>query len=389
MDIVVGIIANPASARDVRRLVALGGAMTTHDKLNRLQRVMAGLAAAGVTRVISMADDGGIMAGLYRLSQRASALGWPTIEFVDQPITETAKDTTVATQAMVEAGVGSIVVLGGDGTNRVVAAASADVPLVSISTGTNNAFPRPVEPTIAGIAAGLVATHRRCRQAGTYRAKRLTVRHKDRVETAVVDVAIATTDVVGSGAIWDPTAVTELFLCFAESDAIGLSAIGGHVQPTGRRSPQGLALTFGEPAMTTVSPPISPGLVRPVSVETIATLELDAPRTAVTAAGVVAVDGERLFRFDTANRPVVTLQNDGPIVVDVPATLDFAASQGFLTSAPASPTSSPTAPEPPISTTTDTTPRGSHSETAQPARSLYRDGPNPPIRIPHTAGVSR
>ena len=223
----VGLIANPASARDIRRLVAHGGAVTTHDKLNRLQRVLAGLAATGVERVISMADQAGIMDGLGRLAERASAGGWPALEFVDQDIAQTSADTTAATRAIVEAGVGSIVVLGGDGTNRVVAAASADVPLVSISTGTNNAFPRPVEPTVAGLAAGLVATNPHSRQAGTYRAKKLIVHCGDRVEEALVDVAITDSDGVGAGALWDATSISELFVCFAEPDAIGLSAIGG------------------------------------------------------------------------------------------------------------------------------------------------------------------
>ena len=73
--------------------------MTTHDKLNRLQRVLAGLAATGVERVISMADQAGIMDGLGRLAERASAGGWPALEFVDQHIAQTGADTTAATRA--------------------------------------------------------------------------------------------------------------------------------------------------------------------------------------------------------------------------------------------------------------------------------------------------
>ena len=48
------------------------------------------------------------------------------------------------------AGVRAIVVLGGDGTHRVVAKACGDVPLCAISTGTNNAFPELRETTVAG-----------------------------------------------------------------------------------------------------------------------------------------------------------------------------------------------------------------------------------------------
>ena len=52
----------------------------------------------------------------------------------------------------------AIVVLGGDGTHRVVAEARGDVPLCALSTGTNNVFPELREATVAGLATGLVAT---------------------------------------------------------------------------------------------------------------------------------------------------------------------------------------------------------------------------------------
>ncbi|MEM9566173.1 MAG: NAD(+)/NADH kinase [Actinomycetota bacterium] len=326
----VGIVANPASARDLRRIVAHGGAVTTHDKLNRLQRLLVGLSAAGVGRVVSMADGSGIMAGLLRLADRPSARSWPALEFVDQPITRTEVDSRVATRAIVEAGVGAIVVLGGDGTNRIVAGESGDVPLVSLSTGTNNAFPLPVEPTVAGLAAGLVAGDDGCRLAGTYRAKKLVVRHGDRVEDALVDVAISDADGVGAGAVWDAGSIRELFLGFAEPDAIGLSAIGGHLHPVGRREPGGLAIAIGEPAVATIHPPIGPGLVEPVDVRSISALAPGSPVEVRAASGVVAVDGERLFRFGQGSRPSVTLQADGPSVVDVSATLAHAATNGVL-----------------------------------------------------------
>lgn len=42
---------------------------------------------------------------------------------------------------MAERGARCIVTLGGDGTNRAVAKESGAIPLVPISTGTNNVFP--------------------------------------------------------------------------------------------------------------------------------------------------------------------------------------------------------------------------------------------------------
>ena len=44
--------------------------------------------------------------------------------------------------------------LGGDGTHRAVALASGDIPLATLSTGTNNAFPALGEATVVGLAAG-------------------------------------------------------------------------------------------------------------------------------------------------------------------------------------------------------------------------------------------
>lgn len=327
----VGIIANPASARDIRRLVASGGAVTTHAKLNFLERVFAGLAATGVERVISMADRAGITAGLLRLAERRSAQGWPALDFVDQPITATAADTTTATAAMLDAGASAIVVLGGDGTNRVVAAESADVPLVSISTGTNNAFPKQVEPTVAGMAAGLVATDCRCRAASTYRAKKLVVSSGERTEDALVDVAISAADGVGSGAVWDVTSISELFLCFAEPDAIGLSAIGGLVHPIARRESSGLRLELGSPAECEIQAPIAPGLITSVGLTSVAVLEPEAAVEVQASTGVIAIDGERQLRFGPDTVPTVTLSGDGPIVVDVAAALAHAAAHGLLT----------------------------------------------------------
>ncbi len=332
----VGIIANPASARDIRRIVAHGGATTTYDKLNLLRRVMSGLGAIGVGHVISMADRAGVMAGLAQASTGPSAKEWPTLEFVEQEITHSAADTTAATQAMVNAGVGAIVVLGGDGTNRVVAAACGDTPIVPISTGTNNAFPRPVEATVAGIAAGLVALNPCCRRAGTYQAKKLEVRIGDRVEHALVDVAISSDDAVGSGAVWDVASTSELFLCFAEPGSIGLSAIGGHVQPTSRDAASGLHLLLDDASTTRVLAPIAPGLTATVGIGKVSVLEAQSAVAVESERGVIAIDGERMLRFGPSNRPTITLAANGPVVVNVDKTVAYASRNGLFVSPPGS-----------------------------------------------------
>lgn len=325
----VGLIANPASARDVRRLVADGSAVTTNDKANLIRRLMVGLGRAGVKRVFSMTDLSGLSASLERSAASSAAYGWPQIEFLDHEITQTAADTRTAVKMMLETGVGALIVLGGDGTNRIVAEICGDVPLLSVSTGTNNAFPKPVDPTVAGIAAGLIATGRMDSRIATRRVKTLTVEHRGLRHHALVDVAITSDDNIGAGAVWRPESLRELFLCFAEPSALGLSSVGGHLQPVGRNAPHGLHIRFG-PGWLKVSAPIAPGLVPDLDVAEFRVLDLNAREKVSEPGGVIAIDGERGFRFDEGEPVFITLGLNGPLAVDVDLAMNYAAEAGLL-----------------------------------------------------------
>jgi predicted polyphosphate/ATP-dependent NAD kinase len=330
----VGLVANPASARDIRRLVAHGAAVTTNHKINVVKRVLAGRASTGVDRVLSMTDLGGISGGLAQLSRGPAANGWPQLDFVELPLTKTSQDTTTAVEAMVARSVTAIVVLGGDGTNRIVAGSCGDTPIASISTGTNNTFPGSDEPTVVGMAAGLIATGAVPVESGTTRTKVLDVLHGERREQALVDVAITDHDAVASGSLWDPTRIHELFLSFAEPDAIGLSSIGAHVRPVERDAPTGLHLRLGRPAAMQVRAPIGPGLI--VAVDIAAAEDLLPGRTveASSRSGVVAIDGERAFRLDPAEPVSITLDHTGPLAIDVARTMRFASRSGVLARQP-------------------------------------------------------
>ena len=119
---VAGIVANPASGRDIRRLVAQASVFPTAEKANMVQRLLAAFAVAGLDRALVSTDLGGISAAVLRALGRGGT--WPEVDFCEKdPLTGTAADTTNAVRRMVEAGAGVIVVLGGDGTARVAAAA--------------------------------------------------------------------------------------------------------------------------------------------------------------------------------------------------------------------------------------------------------------------------
>ena len=148
----VGIIANPAAGKDIRRLVAQGRFVPNQEKVNILKRIFAGLDAVGVERVVMMPDmarlgNGALDGGRFGLD----------VEFVEMIVFNAERDSVRAAGSMSDMGVGSIITLGGDGTNQAVAKGCGDVPLVPVSTGTNNVFPVMTEGTLAGLAAGLVA----------------------------------------------------------------------------------------------------------------------------------------------------------------------------------------------------------------------------------------
>jgi predicted polyphosphate/ATP-dependent NAD kinase len=56
----VGIIANPASGKDIRRLVAYGSVFDNNEKVNIVRRVILGLDAMGVKDIFIMPDYFGI-----------------------------------------------------------------------------------------------------------------------------------------------------------------------------------------------------------------------------------------------------------------------------------------------------------------------------------------
>ena len=149
----VGIIANPAASKDIRRLVAQGRVIPDWEKVNIVRRALLGLQAVGVGEVLAMPDSS-------HLCQRArddSQLSL-NLSLLEMPAYYTEGDSIRAAGLMEREGVDCLITLGGDGTNRAVACGTCSVPIVPISTGTNNIFPQMVEGTLAGLAAGLVAT---------------------------------------------------------------------------------------------------------------------------------------------------------------------------------------------------------------------------------------
>ncbi|MFQ6059185.1 MAG: ATP-NAD kinase family protein [Anaerolineae bacterium] len=321
----VGIIANPASGKDIRRLVAHGSVFDNQEKVNIVRRVLLGLQASGVDQVVFMPDYFGIgqraTDGL-RLSLRTS--------FLDMPLRANQEDSVQAAALMREMGAGCIVTLGGDGTNRAVAKGCGEVPLMPISTGTNNVFPYMIEGTIAGLAAGVVARGVVDRRRVTRRANRLEIcRDGHLIDIALIDAVVYDDVFIASRAIWDMSKVREIFLARAEPSNIGLSSIGGCLYPAVLDEDQGVYIQLG-PGGREVTAPIAPGLIRRVGIRNCRLLGVGEEIEVTHKPSILALDGEREVEVGRGDEVRIRLSREGPCVIDLKRALEEAARSGFF-----------------------------------------------------------
>jgi predicted polyphosphate/ATP-dependent NAD kinase len=333
-DAVVGILANPASGRDVRRLVAQASVYPIAEKCNVIFRLLSGLRAAGVGQVVMMPDRAGLAERVRRaVAANRSPELWPDVFFVDMAVEDGPEDTVLAAERMIASGVAVIVVIGGDGTHRLVATVRGDTPILALCSGTNNMFPQLREGTIAGIAAGLFATGKVSKREATRRNKVLNIQvdgeHRD---LALVDVAVSSELWIGSKALWRSDMLTQLFVTFAEPSAMGLSSIAGLLQLVSRDAEYGLRLDLAPAgtAVITVKAPLAPGLIVPVGVSRVCEILPGQTHCLNEPRGVIALDGEREIEIKPDQRLTVRLELEGPYTIDVDRVMAIAAREGLL-----------------------------------------------------------
>ena len=327
----VGIIANPAASKDIRRLVAQGRVVPDWEKVNTIRRALIGLQSTDVEKVVAMPDSG----NLCRRAADDSGISIP-MEMLPMSPLYTEGDTIRAAAMMAEMGVGCLITLGGDGTNRAVAMGTNDIPLVAISTGTNNIFPVMVEGTLAGIAAGLVASGRLSVADAALVSKALHIHvNGEHRELALVDVAISRERYVATRAIWDLATVYEVFLTRAEPGGIGLSSVGGRLHPLSMAEVGGLRYRLAprdleeDPAATVIAP-VAPGMVEPAAIADWDMLYEGVPVALEQRYCTIALDGERSLVIAPDDVVEVVLARDGPPVVQVQRALLRAAQLGLF-----------------------------------------------------------
>lgn len=321
----VGIIANPASGKDIRRLVAYGSVFDNHEKVNIVKRVLMAMDSVGVQEVFFMPDYFGI--GHRAVEDLDISL---KVSFLDMKMEGTQDDSTMAAQMMAEMGVGCIITLGGDGTNRTVSKTCGESPLLPISTGTNNVFPFMVEGTLAGIAAGVISMDICPLERVANRAPRLEVhRGSELVDIALVDVVISESDFVATRAIWDVSILKEIFLARSEAGNIGFSSVGGLLCPHHSSSGKGLHIVIG-PGKKRVKVPVAPGLISWLPIQSYRSLECGEEVPVSTGKSIIALDGERELIVKQGDKFTIRLSAQGPLVADMDKVMRVAAERALF-----------------------------------------------------------
>ena len=320
----LGLVINPASGRDTRRLFARAGTSSPNDKRNQVERILVGAAAAGAQQALLVRDP-------FRIADAAVAALGVDLEITLHDIGASAhpRDTAAAVAWMRESDCGALVVLGGDGTSRLVAKAWPDAPMLPLSTGTNNVFPWMVEATVAGAAAGAVAGGGVPLDAGAQRAKVVRVEIEDEPDDlALIDAVHMVGDSTGNLLPFEPALMRTLLLARAEPAAVGLSPIGGLLEPCARADDFGVAVDIvPEGEARSLLAPISPGLYRRVPVAGARRVALG-ERVEVVGPGLLAFDGDRERALAPGQRAWLRIEREGPYVIDPGQTLREAATRG-------------------------------------------------------------
>jgi hypothetical protein len=317
----VGIIVNPAAGKDIRRLVSAASPTSDMAKVGIVRRAVIGAIEGGAERVLLSDDRRSLSArAIDRLDTEAE------LDLLPTPPWDVGRNSTVAAMLLRDEEVGAVIVLGGDGTHRDVVKGWRHAPLVALSTGTNNVFPRHYEATVAGHAAAVVATGVAQLDDVSWQAKVLDVEvgatddAEAEADLALVDLAHVDSSFTASRAVWEAGRLKELVATIAEPASVGLSAVAARLAPVSRREPGAVHVTCSGPNTETHRVPIAPGLYGDVAVSDHRRIGVGDVVT-MCGPGVLSFDGERDVVLSAGRQAFVTVAPDGPSIIDVTAAM--------------------------------------------------------------------
>ena len=321
----LGIVVNPMSGRDVRRVAARASTSDHREKQQQLTRLILGAFSQGVEQIFLANEP-------YRINSRAveNLQHRDRVRILELPLTHTAEDTRTMVQEMWREGCRVFIVLGGDGTNRAVAGSFPEAVLLPLSTGTNNVFPRFVEASVAGAAAGLIASGQMRYQDHCRRCKQIHISLASVSETALIDAVLLKNDLLGSLLPFETDNIVSALLARADPASIGVSSIGGFLLPCRHDDEFAVFLECGKTGRS-ITVPISPGLYGDVNVSRIEKVALGKTIT-IKGPGILAFDGDRTIKLGNGETAILEVRRDGPWIIETAELMSAAAHSGLFES---------------------------------------------------------
>ena len=326
----IGIIANPASGKDIRRLVSHATVVDNNEKINIVKRIILAAQGAGVKGVVIMPDTFLIGYKASEALKSSKELAIP-VEILDMKIKGSVEDTILAARLMEENKVQCIIALGGDGTSRAVAKSITTTPLISISTGTNNVYPEMLEGTVVGIAAAAVSTRTSNLGQSCRRDKRIEIYKGGKMlDIALVDCVISKQTYIGSRAIWDPEDIQRVIVSRANPASIGFSTIVGVKKIISEDDDFGASINVNVGEFELVAP-IAAGTMKEIRVDEPLIHPIDEVFSmSMDYKGIMALDGERELPFKKGDIFEFKITRDGPYRVNIKRTIESAQLNGFF-----------------------------------------------------------
>jgi predicted polyphosphate/ATP-dependent NAD kinase len=327
----IGIIANPASGKDIRRLVSHATVIDNNEKINIVERIVLGAQALGVEKVYVMPDSYNMG---YRVEDKLNSCNELKCEInvINIQRFDGMEDTVKAADYMEKNDeIKCIITLGGDGTNRAVAKSLKDTPIISISTGTNNVYPTMLEGTIVGMAAAAVASGRFDESKFVTRDKRIEI-YKDGelVDIALIDAVISKDLFIGSKAIWNMETIEKIIVTRAHPATIGFSSVVGCKKIIYPEDDFGAFVDINT-GNGKIKAPVAAGVIESISISEPAILGFDDEYEFIAKdRGIIALDGEREVEFSKDQKFVFKIRRTGPFHVDVIKALETAQLNRFF-----------------------------------------------------------
>ena len=321
----IGIVANPASGKDVRRLVAKASVFDNREKCAIVRRALIGAINAGA-RTFAFLDDSHNIAGgaLEEVGYDCDTIRIPSSG------TNSGLDTVRGATALAEYDCIATLILGGDGTSRAFVKGWRNAVILPLSTGTNNVFPRISEATVAGTALGVLAAGGVDLEEAAFPVKVIDIEIEGEApDIALIDAVVTSDQFIGARALLDADSIKRIVLTRADPTSVGMTSVGGLICPLSDKEDAGLHLILGQGSSSKVDALIAPGMFETLRIRKVKAISFN---EVIRFEGpcVLAFDGEREREIQAGQQVSMRVSRSGPSVLDIAKTMELAVCRNWF-----------------------------------------------------------